>query len=82
MVGWSTLIAVVGGLPLGILLVLTDQGGLLQNVLANKVIGADREHRPVMCCAAAGFRGSGGSASNGYAPPSKLHRLDGVRSRL
>lgn len=39
MVGWSTLIAVVGGLPLGILLVLTDRGGLLQNVLANKVIG-------------------------------------------
>jgi D-methionine transport system permease protein len=39
MVGWSTLIAVAGGLPLGILLVLTDRGGLLQNVLANKVIG-------------------------------------------
>ncbi len=39
MVGWSTLIAVVGGLPLGILLVLTDRGGLLQNVLANKVVG-------------------------------------------
>ncbi|MEV5532186.1 methionine ABC transporter permease [Streptomyces prunicolor] len=39
MVGWSTVIAVVGGLPLGILLVLTDRGGLLQNVAANKVIG-------------------------------------------
>ncbi|MGW0083387.1 methionine ABC transporter permease [Streptomyces sp. NPDC003393] len=39
MVGWSTLIAVVGGLPLGILLVLTDKGGLLQNVGANKLIG-------------------------------------------
>jgi len=39
MVGWSTLIAVAGGLPLGILLVLTDRGGLLQNVLANRVIG-------------------------------------------
>ena len=39
MVGWSTLIAVVGGLPLGILLVLTDRDGLLQNVVANKVIG-------------------------------------------
>ena len=39
MVGWSTLIAVVGGLPLGILLVLTDKGGLLQNTLVNKVIG-------------------------------------------
>jgi D-methionine transport system permease protein len=39
MVLWSTLIAVAVGLPLGILLVLTDRGGLLQNVLANKVIG-------------------------------------------
>jgi len=39
MVGWSTLIAVVGGLPLGILLVLTDRGGLLQNTVLNKVIG-------------------------------------------
>ncbi|MEU6094824.1 methionine ABC transporter permease [Streptomyces sp. NPDC047079] len=39
MVGWSTLIAVVGGLPLGILLVLTDRDGLLQNVVANKVLG-------------------------------------------
>ncbi|MDH6217047.1 methionine ABC transporter permease [Streptomyces pseudovenezuelae] len=39
MVGWSTLIAVVGGLPLGVLLVLTDRGGLLQNVVANKVVG-------------------------------------------
>ncbi|MGW4021818.1 methionine ABC transporter permease [Streptomyces sp. NPDC005009] len=39
MVGWSTLIAVAGGLPLGILLVLTDKGGLLQNTLVNKVIG-------------------------------------------
>jgi D-methionine transport system permease protein len=39
MVGWSTLIAVVGGLPLGLLLVLTERGGLLQNVLANKVVG-------------------------------------------
>ncbi|MGW1023459.1 methionine ABC transporter permease [Streptomyces sp. NPDC002577] len=39
MVGWSTLIAIVGGLPLGILLVLTDKGGLLQNTFLNKVIG-------------------------------------------
>jgi D-methionine transport system permease protein len=39
MVGWSTLIAVGGGLPLGILLVLTDRGGLLQNLAANKTIG-------------------------------------------
>jgi D-methionine transport system permease protein len=39
MVGWSTLIAVVGGLPLGILLVLTERGGLLQNVMVSKVLG-------------------------------------------
>ncbi|MFI6090145.1 methionine ABC transporter permease [Streptomyces sp. NPDC051218] len=39
MVGWSTLIAVVVGLPLGILLVLTDRGGLLQNTVLNKLIG-------------------------------------------
>ncbi|MES4890572.1 methionine ABC transporter permease [Streptomyces sp. NPDC096012] len=39
MVGWSTLIAVVAGLPLGILLVLTDRDGLLRNVVVNKVIG-------------------------------------------
>lgn len=39
MVLWSTLVTVVGGLPLGILLVLTDKGGLLQNTAVNKVIG-------------------------------------------
>ncbi|PWJ07473.1 ABC transporter permease [Streptomyces sp. NWU49] len=39
MVGWSTLIAVVAGLPIGVLLVLTDKGGLLQNTVVNKVIG-------------------------------------------
>ncbi|MER5970934.1 methionine ABC transporter permease [Streptomyces sp. NPDC002055] len=39
MVGWSTLLAVVGGLPLGVLLVLTDRGGLLQNIVVNKVVG-------------------------------------------
>lgn len=39
MVLWSTLIAVAAGLPLGLLLVLTDRGGLLQNLLANKVTG-------------------------------------------
>jgi D-methionine transport system permease protein len=39
MVLWSTLIAVAAGLPLGLLLVLTDRGGLGQNVVANKVIG-------------------------------------------
>ncbi|MEG3629505.1 methionine ABC transporter permease [Streptomyces poriticola] len=39
MVGWSTLIAVVAGLPVGVLLVLSDKGGLLQNTLTNKVLG-------------------------------------------
>ncbi|GAB2937259.1 methionine ABC transporter permease [Streptomyces sundarbansensis] len=39
MVLWSALVTVVGGLPLGVLLVLTDKGGLLQNTLVNKVIG-------------------------------------------
>ncbi|MFF0103940.1 methionine ABC transporter permease [Streptomyces hirsutus] len=39
MVGWSTLISVALGLPIGVLLVLTDKGGLLQNGLVNKVIG-------------------------------------------
>ncbi|MGY1434444.1 MetQ/NlpA family ABC transporter substrate-binding protein [Streptomyces reniochalinae] len=40
MVGWSTLIALVGGLPIGVLLVLTDRGGMLHNALVNKVVGA------------------------------------------
>ncbi|MEU5051148.1 methionine ABC transporter permease [Streptomyces sp. NPDC021096] len=39
MVWWSTVWAVVGGIPLGLLLVLTDRGALLQNVVVNKVIG-------------------------------------------
>ncbi|MEW2063244.1 methionine ABC transporter permease [Streptomyces sp. NPDC007002] len=39
MVLWSALVTVAGGLPLGVLLVLTDKGGLLQNTLVNKVIG-------------------------------------------
>ncbi|WP_329114522.1 methionine ABC transporter permease [Streptomyces sp. NBC_01465] len=39
MVGWSALIAVVVGTPLGVLLVLTDRGGLLQNTPVNKVVG-------------------------------------------
>ncbi|MGV9316726.1 methionine ABC transporter permease [Streptomyces sp. NPDC003691] len=39
MVGWSALIAVAAGLPLGIVLVLTDKGGLLASSVANKVIG-------------------------------------------
>lgn len=40
MVLWSTLVTVLGGLPVGILLVLTDKGGLLQNRPLNKVLGA------------------------------------------
>ena len=39
MVLWSTVVTVLVGLPLGVLLVLTDKGGLLQNVAVNKVIG-------------------------------------------
>ncbi|MFJ9094762.1 methionine ABC transporter permease [Streptomyces globisporus] len=39
MVLWSALVTVFGGLPLGVLLVLTDKGGLLQNTVVNKVIG-------------------------------------------
>ncbi|MFJ6720354.1 MULTISPECIES: methionine ABC transporter permease [unclassified Streptomyces] len=39
MVLWSTLVTVAGGLPIGILLVLTDRGGLLQNQPLNKVLG-------------------------------------------
>ncbi|MEV6579053.1 methionine ABC transporter permease [Streptomyces sp. NPDC051582] len=39
MVLWSTLATVAGGLPIGILLVLTDKGGLLQNRPLNKVLG-------------------------------------------
>ncbi|MER6916238.1 methionine ABC transporter permease [Streptomyces sp. NPDC000594] len=39
MVGWSTVVAVAVGLPLGLLLVLTDRGGLLANALVNKVTG-------------------------------------------
>ncbi|MEU1172425.1 methionine ABC transporter permease [Streptomyces microflavus] len=39
MVLWSAVVTVVGGLPLGVLLVLTDKGGLLQNTAVNKVIG-------------------------------------------
>lgn len=39
MVLWSTLVTVLGGLPLGILLVLTDKGGLLRNAPVNKTVG-------------------------------------------
>ncbi|OEU96730.1 methionine ABC transporter permease [Streptomyces oceani] len=40
MVLWSSLWSVVGGLPLGVLLVLTDQGGLLRNAPINRVLAA------------------------------------------
>ncbi|MFF5976156.1 methionine ABC transporter permease [Streptomyces sp. NPDC012769] len=40
MVLWATVVTIIGGLPLGILLVLTDKGGLLQNRPVNKVVGA------------------------------------------
>lgn len=40
MVLWSTLFAVAGGLPLGVLLVLTGHGGLLQSPGVNRVVGA------------------------------------------
>ncbi|MEE1843709.1 methionine ABC transporter permease [Streptomyces sp. NPDC007076] len=39
MVLWSTVVTVLVGLPLGVLLVLTDKGGLLRNTVVNKVIG-------------------------------------------
>ncbi|MGW6209617.1 methionine ABC transporter permease [Streptomyces sp. NPDC055089] len=39
MVLWSAVATVLAGLPLGVLLVLTDKGGLLQNTPVNKVIG-------------------------------------------
>ncbi|MFE5487430.1 methionine ABC transporter permease [Streptomyces sp. NPDC056527] len=39
MVLWATAVTILGGLPLGILLVLTDKGGLLQNTVVNKVVG-------------------------------------------
>lgn len=39
MVGWSSLFAVLGGLPVGVLLYLTDRGGLLGNGPVNRVLG-------------------------------------------
>lgn len=38
MVWWATVWAVIGGLPLGVLLVLTERGGQLQNSAVNKVV--------------------------------------------
>ncbi|MGD9484218.1 methionine ABC transporter permease [Streptomyces sp. TRM70308] len=40
MVGWATAVAALGGLPLGVLLVLTDRGGMLRNGPVNRVVGA------------------------------------------
>ncbi|MCL2551992.1 MAG: ABC transporter permease [Actinomycetia bacterium] len=40
MVGWSTVISVAAGLPIGVLLVLTDRGGLLRSLPVNRVLGA------------------------------------------
>ena len=40
MVGSSTLIAAVAGIPLGVLLVITDRGGLLQHLALNRSLGA------------------------------------------
>ncbi|MFG2531906.1 methionine ABC transporter permease [Streptomyces sp. NPDC048516] len=40
MVWWSTFYAVLFGIPVGVLLHLTDRGALLQNLTVNKVLGA------------------------------------------
>ncbi|MGW1379086.1 methionine ABC transporter permease [Streptomyces sp. NPDC002446] len=40
MVWWSTFYAVLVGIPVGVLLHLTDRGALLQNIVVNKVLGA------------------------------------------
>ncbi|MEU9122763.1 methionine ABC transporter permease [Streptomyces sp. NPDC048506] len=40
MVWWSTFYAVLIGVPVGVLLHLTDRGALLQNLVVNKVLGA------------------------------------------
>ncbi|MGA5699420.1 methionine ABC transporter permease [Peterkaempfera bronchialis] len=40
MVGIATLVALLVGLPIGVLLVLTDRGGLLRNRPVNKAVGA------------------------------------------
>lgn len=39
MVAWSAVIAVAAGLPTGVLLVLTDRGGLLRCLPVNRVLG-------------------------------------------
>lgn len=40
MVGWAAAVTVAAGLPLGVLLVLTDRGGLLRNLAVNKALAA------------------------------------------
>ncbi|MFF4953902.1 methionine ABC transporter permease [Streptomyces chattanoogensis] len=40
MVWWSTFYAVLFGIPVGVLLHLTERGALLQNVVVNRVLGA------------------------------------------
>ena len=40
MVWWSTFYAVLIGIPVGVLLHLTDRGAMLQNVVVSKVLGA------------------------------------------
>jgi len=40
MVGVSGLVGALTGIPLGVFLRLTDQGGILENALANKTVGA------------------------------------------
>lgn len=40
MVWWSTFYAVLIGIPVGVLLHLTDRGALLQNIVVSKVLGA------------------------------------------
>jgi D-methionine transport system permease protein len=40
MVGWSVFFTLLGGLPIGLLLVLTDRRGLLANGVAHRLLGA------------------------------------------
>ncbi len=40
MTGFSSLFTLIFGLPLGLLLILTDRNGLLQNLTINRVVGA------------------------------------------
>jgi D-methionine transport system permease protein len=40
MVAVSTLVGLAGGLPLGVVLVVTDRGGILANAAVNRVLGA------------------------------------------